>query len=300
MKNIFENLTVVIVSFNSDYYLNIQLKKLKKFKVIVVENSNNKFLKTKIEKKYKNVNLILSGSNIGFGSAVNLAIRKSSSKFYLIINPDCEFNIKTIYELYTTINNNRNISVISPSITRDKKNRYTNRYGYFISTLFKKQYFENSLLKQVDFIIGHFFIISENTFKKIGMFDQNIFLGYDEIDLQKRMQKNNLKVFVHKKTSVKHLEMMSALPKNENSKFFHEIIKCHKWHLAWSKFYYYKKNYNYLISFVINTIFIIKNLIKFLYFFIKGEEEKKEISLSFIKGSLSSFLNKKSFYRPKI
>ena len=299
MKNISKDLTIIIVTFHSDHYLNLILKKLKTFKVVVVENSNDKILKKKIEKKYKNVNFILSGSNIGFGSALNIAINNFQSKYYLIINPDCQFKLKTIFTLYDAINQNRNISVLT-SKTLDKKNRLSDRHGYFISTFSKKNYFENLILKQVDFIIGHFFIIKGDIFKKVGFFDENIFLNYEEIDLFKRLQKQNYKIFIHKKTEIKHLDGQSCFTKKNKLRSLIEVTKCSKWHLAWSKYYYYKKNYNFTLAIIIIKFFLLKSISQLIYFFLIGDLQKRDLALSFIKGSLASLLNKKSFYRPKI
>ena len=299
MKNYHKNLTIIIVTFQSEYYLNNLLNKLKNLKVVIVENSNDNNFKKKIESKYKNVTCILTGSNIGFGRALNLAIKKFKSKFYLIMNPDCKFELETITQLYNLIMKDKKISVISPT-TIDKKNRLVTNHGYFISTLFKKNYFENHLLKQVDFVIGHFFLINKNIFRKVGVFDKNIFLNYEEIDLFKRLKSKNYKIFIHKKTSVKHLGGQSCFIKRNKLQSIHEFTKTSKWHLAWSKFYYYKKNYNYLIALTINLIFFFQNTLKYLFFLIKGDIKKKEISLCFIQGSWASFLNKKSFYRPKV
>lgn len=299
MKSYHKDLTVVIVTFHSTFYLKKILNKLKNIKVVIVENSDNNNFKKNIEKKYNNVKCILSGSNIGFGRAINLAIRKYISKYYLIINPDCEFTEETITKLYDLIKKERKISVISPT-TIDKKNRQAIKYGYFISTLSKKKYFENHLIKQVDFVIGHFFLINKNVFNKVGMFDENIFLNYEEIDLFKRLKRKNYKIFIHKKTSIKHLEGQSGFTKKNKLKSIHEFTKTSKWHLAWSKFYYYKKNYNYLIAIFINFNFFFQNILRYIYFLLKRDKKKKEISLCFIKGSWASFLNKKSFFRPKI
>lgn len=299
MKNKYKDLTIILVTFHSSFYLNKILNKLKSLRVVIVENSDNIDFKENIEKKYKNVNCILSGSNIGFGCAINLAIKRFNSKFYLIVNPDCEFDSKVIYNLYNLIKTNKKITAISPT-TIDKKNRIAINHGYFISTLSRKNYYEDSLIKQVDFFIGHFFLINGNILKKIAMFDENIFLNYEEIDVFKRLKKYNHKIFIHKKSFVKHLDGQSGFKKNNKSETIHEMTKSSKWHLAWSKFYYYKKNYNYLVAIIVNLNFFTQNILKYLYFFLIRDVKKKQISLSFIKGTWSSLLNKKSFYRPII
>ena len=48
--------------------------------IIIVDNSNNKNFKENIEKKYKNVNCILSEENLGMGSGNNLGLKMSLIK----------------------------------------------------------------------------------------------------------------------------------------------------------------------------------------------------------------------------
>ena len=52
----YEKLTLIIVTYKSDDIIFKFLKKVpKKIKVIIVENSKNKLLKIKIQKRFKNV-----------------------------------------------------------------------------------------------------------------------------------------------------------------------------------------------------------------------------------------------------
>ena len=75
-----QNLSVIIVSFKSEYVIHLCINSIdEQIEIIVVENSNNEKLKFDLEKKYKNVRCILSSTNIGMGAGNNLGIIKSNT-----------------------------------------------------------------------------------------------------------------------------------------------------------------------------------------------------------------------------
>ena len=63
------NTTVVMVSFKSEHLIEQNIKRYdENTKILIIENSQNLSLKNEIEKKYKNVEVVLN-KNSGFGQA---------------------------------------------------------------------------------------------------------------------------------------------------------------------------------------------------------------------------------------
>ena len=84
-----KDITVVIATFRSEDKIKKCLNSIdKRCKVLVVENSNDSNFKNKIEKEHSNVECILAGANIGYGSANNIGLKKATTKYVLILNPD--------------------------------------------------------------------------------------------------------------------------------------------------------------------------------------------------------------------
>ena len=76
-------LTILIPAYKSCDLLIRHLDFISKnIKVLIVDNSNDKILKKKIEKKYKNTKVILK-KNIGYGRAINAGAKLVKSKFFL-------------------------------------------------------------------------------------------------------------------------------------------------------------------------------------------------------------------------
>lgn len=87
-------LTVVIVTYNAKQYLLKCLEYLGKasegmdVEVIVVDNASADGSEEAVRDAYPNVEYIYSTENLGFAKANNIAIRKASGKYVLLLNPD--------------------------------------------------------------------------------------------------------------------------------------------------------------------------------------------------------------------
>ena len=76
------DLTVVIVTLKSEEVVFTCLDSIPNhIKVIVVENSNNKKIKEKLEQKYRNVNCIIAGENTGYAVGNNTGLRKVNTRY---------------------------------------------------------------------------------------------------------------------------------------------------------------------------------------------------------------------------
>ena len=124
-------------------------------------------------------------------------------------------------------------------------------------------------------------LINKTKIKKIGMFDKNIFLYYEEVDLYKRIKLANQKVYIIKDAKVTHLAAKSA-------NIGYEFDKCRNWHFMWSQVYFAKKYSNNLLVYIRYLSFLFIQLFKFFYYillFNKKEIVNKKMKFS---GTLNS------------
>jgi len=71
----FNDITIGIVTFNSEKVIYDCLNSIKKIKTIIIfDNSNDYNLKRKIKKKYPNIKFLLSKNNLGYGAGNNRII----------------------------------------------------------------------------------------------------------------------------------------------------------------------------------------------------------------------------------
>ena len=132
-------------------------------------------------------------------------------------------------------------------------------------------------------------------FKDIGFFDENIFIYLEEIDLCKRLKKNNKKIFLAQNVIIHH-----AGGSSHNAKINFEMELSRNWHWMWSTFYYHKKYYGFFIALLMVSRKFLSALIKVIFYSILFDQNKKKIYFQRLSGLFNSIMGKKSWYRPKV
>jgi len=96
-------------------------------------------------------------------------------------------------------------------------------------------------------------------------------------------------------SKIKHLGAKAV-----NEKYNFEVELSRNWHWIWSKFYFNKKHYGYFLALCNGLPTFFSSLIKFIFYLIINNSEKKLIYLHRLKGYLNALKGKKSWYRPTI
>ncbi len=272
-----KDLTVVIVTFKSENKIFSCIDSIPKgIDIIVVENSNNLKFKEKIEKKYSNVNCILSGENKGYAVANNIGLNHVLTKYALILNPDTILQKDTIENFNKTIKINNDFWLIGPS------NNQSKNYN-----------FENNQIIEVDNLKGFAIFFNLKKFNK-NYFDENYFLYFEEIDLCKDVKDKGGKIFLVKNIIIRH-EGASSVEKNKN-----ELEKNRNWHWMWSTFYFHRKHKGYLAALLILIPKLISSFLKIIFYQLTFNNQKKNIYFCRMSGIINSMIGKKSWYRPSI
>ena len=276
------DLTVIITSFHSgDKIFNCIESIEKSIKIIVIENSNDEKLKEKIHSKYPNVECILSKENLGYGAGNNLGLSKVETSYALIVNPDVTLNNDAVNKFFLSINNLGDFGIIAPISQNEKYNNFNIN--------------EDKEIKEVDNVKGFAMFLNMKNLKQINFFDDNFFLYFEEIDLCRRLKKNNSKIFIDPTIKVSHLGGTS-----HNSEIEKPMELSRNWHWMWSTFYFHKKHYGYLTAIIKISPKLSSSLIKFIIFLITFQKYKSEIYKHRLSGIINSVLLKKSWYRPKL
>ena len=289
-----QTLTIVIVTFRSEKVIDNCIKSISdQIKIIVVDNSNDQNFKDSLEKKYENVECILSSSNLGMGSGNNLGLNNVKTDYALILNPDVILQENTISEIINESKKIESFAVLAP-LSEDQKNP-----NYKIKQNDKKNI--NNLnpfkVKSVDgfaMLLNLKEINQIDDFRNKKYFDENFFMYLENDDFCKRLSQCNQNIFIIPKSKIKHLGAKAV-----SDEYAREVELSRNWHWIWSKFYYHKKHFGFIYALLNGLPVFLSAITKVLvYFFIN--KQKKEIYLQRCRGYINALFGKKSFYRPKI
>jgi len=284
--------TLVVLSFHSEHLIEKLVKNIpNNIPIIIIENSKNIKLKKKLEVEFKNVQVFIPEENLGFSKGMNLGIQKSKTDLVflnpadVILNKNCIDNLLKCTKVFT------NFTLLAP--TYKDESVYKNYEVYFE----KKNELNIPIasefgIKEVDFIDGTF-IVNKKELESNYLLDENIFIYFETMDLAKRLKKLGKKMYVCEKIKFEHLGSQS-----HDVKYNHEAKLSRNWHYCWSKFYYYKKNVNYLHALKKTLPFIIKTFFICLKLKLLNKTIEYSLSRAELNGSIASVLLKKSNYRP--
>ena len=123
-----KDITVVIATFRSEEKIKNCLNSIdKQVKVLVIENSNNLNFKENLEKEFNNVECVLAGANIGYGSANNIGLKKVKTKYALILNPDATLHSSALEKFIKVTEQIHNFAIMAPYI-QEEKNKFDKIY----------------------------------------------------------------------------------------------------------------------------------------------------------------------------
>ena len=284
-----QNLSIVIVTFKSEAVIHECIKSIDKdIKITVVENSNNFQFKDELEKSYKNVSCVLSSENLGMGSGNNIGIKRATTDFVLILNPDVILEASTINELITASQKILSFAILAP-ISSDSD------YPNYKLDNDKKSLIDYNFPFKVKSIDGFAMLFNKKQLDKRfnkNYFDENFFMYLENDDLCKRIIDGKENIYIVPMSKIKHLGGKAV-----NKKYKDEVEFARNWHWIWSKFYFNKKHYGYWIAFLKGFPKLFSSLIKYTFYSLIKNKIKQKIYFNRISGFLNAAINKKSWYR---
>jgi len=277
-----KDITIIIASFKSEKKIKNCLNSIDSHvKVLVIENSDNLVFKENLEKEFSNVECVLAGANIGYGSANNIGLKKVKTKYALILNPDVMLHPSTLENFIKAAEKVYDFAIMAPYIQEEK-----DKFG--------KHYSKNISPVKVENVKGFAMFLNISEFKEVGFFDENFFFYFEEIDLCKRLTNNGKKIYLIPEVKIDHGGGIS-----HDQSINVEMELSRNWHWMWSTFNYHKKYKGFFVSFFIilpkMSSAIIKVLIYTLIF-----NKKKKIYYQRLSGLINAIMGKSSWYRPKV
>ena len=277
------DITVIITSFRSGEKIKNCLNSIdREIKVLLIENSNDSNIKKNIEKEFSNVECILTGTNLGYGKSNNIGLKKVTTKYALILNPDTTLHPSALENFIKTIEKITEFAIMGPYIQEEKNNN-------------DKNYLKNSSPIQVTNVKGFAMFLNLSEFKDVGFFDENFFFYFEEIDLCKRLVNHKKKIYlvpdiiIHHEGGASHEKSIKV-----------EMELSRNWHWMWSSFNYHKKYKSFFVSLLILSPKLISAILRVIFYSIISHKEKKEIYYYRYSGLKNAILCKKSWYRPEV
>ena len=228
--------TAIVVAFDSAHALPECLGALKAegVPVIVVDNASTDESAGIAERQ--GVRVIRNARNEGYGRANNAGVRAAETELVLIVNPDVVVQRGAAAALVDAARRYSDAEFFAPQIV-EPSGRVFFQPRSLLAPYLTNPTGRTSLPEGeacAPFFSGACFLIRRDLFLRLGGFDENIFLFYEDDDLCRRVADAGSALIYVPKAVVRHARGRSSTPKRGR------IFKS-RWHQAWSRAYVSRK-----------------------------------------------------------
>lgn len=209
-------LSIVIVSYNVKYFIEQCLRSVERAthhletEVFVVDNASTDGSCEYLTPLFPNVNFIWNKDNRGFARANNQAIKLSTGKYVLLLNPDTIVAENTLAQFVQFMDNHPDAGGAGAYMLRtDGTFALESRRGLptpfvafckmsGLASLFPKsriwgryymRYLDEQQINKIEIISGAFMFLRRETLEKSGLLDEDFFMYGEDIDLSYRIMK---------------------------------------------------------------------------------------------------------------
>jgi GT2 family glycosyltransferase len=260
------DLAVVIVSWNVRKQLDNCLRSIfalplseRPSRVIVIDNASSDGTVQLVQSSFPQVRLIFNDRNRGFAAACNQGIQEAGKTDVLLLNPDTQISPGLLLELQKAVQRHPQGVIfgpllINPDGSRQPSVRRLPTLSSLIANFLKfqhwcpksktlKHYFAEDLdptrEQKVEQIMGAAFFIRSNAFEQIGLFDEDFFIWFEEVDYCARVKSANLEVWYIPSVKIMHYgaESFKRAPSIKKQKWWlQSALRYARKHFSFSKY----------------------------------------------------------------
>ena len=225
------DLSVVIVSYNVRYFLEQTLVSVRRaaadlaVEVWVVDNNSQDGSAELVREQFPEVHLIANTDNPGFSTANNQAIRRSTGRYVLLLNPDTVVAEDTFRRCLEFMDRQPKAGALGvrmidgsgtflPESKRGFPDPATAFYKTFgLAALFPRSrrfgryhlgFLSPDETHPVDVLSGAFMWLRRETLDEIGLLDETFFMYGEDIDLSYRVQLGGYENYYFAGTTIVH------------------------------------------------------------------------------------------------
>ncbi len=267
---------IVIVNWNAGQQIIDCVDSILKYKdgsinkVVIVDNLSTDNSVERLRESWNESILIIENlKNLGFAKGCNVGAEVCNSDHVLFLNPDTIINKETFSNINTFLSdiNNDSFGVLGAQLSDENNHvsctcsRFPEVKHFFskclgLNRLFKSLHslnhhmkeFDHLTYREVDQVMGAFFLVPNDIFKQLNGFDERFFVYFEEVDFCYRVKESGYKVIFNPEIKALHVGCGTT----ENVKGFRLFLSIS------SRIKYFKKHASYwayiqiiFVSFVI-------------------------------------------------
>ncbi len=236
-------LSVIVNHYRTPEILKICLRSIKEnlknadfsWEIIVTDGATIEKTTEMMEDHFSDIIFIPFEENVGFGKLVNAAIERSKGEYLFIINADIIIEEeKAIEKILEYIEKNKDVGMVGPKLLNVNNTVQQSCFRFYTPftvvcrrtslgrTFIGKKVLNNFLMKDVfdknnatepipvDWLMGSAMMVRRSNLEKVGVFDENFFMYFEDVDWARRFWENGLKVVYFPNSVMYHYHFQSS------------------------------------------------------------------------------------------
>ena len=276
------------------------------FDVIIVDNASNDGALEEFQTKYACFRFILNNGNYGFANGCNLGAKYAKGEHLLFLNPDTVIGVQAILGMLAKVRGSKPNSIVSCRQIRGDGSE-EKPYGQFLSPFtltgwlraFSRLFSGSAEVlsseadySSPDWISGSVVMISKAGFTKLGGWDEDFWMYFEDVDLCKRAREAGGDVILLKNVTIEHNH-------GGSSRINARVTTKTKTEVDISRHVYISKHEKGVRCIYMQTFLVLNNLLAgfvtavfgVLLFFVKRMAVPTMIYLSLIKYYINALLH---------
>ena len=219
---------IIIVNFNGRHLLEKNLLSVvnngyEDFEIVIVDNASIDGSVEYLKKEFPSVKVVESKENLGFGGGNNLGVKEYPNyDAYLFLNNDISVPKGFLDNLVKELQK-EDVGAVGPKILYSKEKvgsekRIINSAGIYVDRHYmaydrydkEEDNPKYSVVEKIDALMGGAFLVKREVFERVGGFNPNMFLYYEDIDLSLRIRDLGYKLHYVGTSEVYHDHMASS------------------------------------------------------------------------------------------
>jgi len=284
--------SVIIVTWNSALTIQKCLNSILGLKnkwdedIFVVDNASSDGTVELVAKEFPQIMIFCNKKNLGFSVANNTALKKVAGEYVFLLNPDAQLVGDALAKMAQFMEKNKEVGILGPKLLNADgsiQKEMTPFPGLLDQILillklhrlplFKRLVYPNydyDKTQEVEHLMGSALLIRREVFDKVGFFDENFFLWFEETDFEKRAKEAGFKIVYFPKAAVRHIRSASI-----------KKISPLKRQAIWNKSlrYYFKKHKPRWEQVILEPFILLSYLPAFVRWFLARLKQTKFIEV---------------------
>lgn len=194
------------------------------FEVWVIDNGSADGSVEVIKERFKKAKLIANKENLGFARASNIGLQRSRGRYALVLNPDTKFSSSIFLQLIQFMDTHPDVGAVSPKLLNPDGT--LERSFFYFPTLARQFFYLTHLTRlipesvrrifsptisednkpvEVDWFVGPCMMLRRQALDEVGLFDENLFMYSEDLDICYRLKKRGWKIFCLPGVEVIHI-----------------------------------------------------------------------------------------------